>query len=302
MKTKRRSFLKGLLGVGAGAAVVPMVANTATASGNKEPDDNHMGMFYDATLCIGCKACEVACKKANDLKPEYGSFNIGGLNNLDSAIWDAPGDLSVNTLNIIKLYKDGDNHSFVKRQCMHCVDANCVSGCPTNALIKQDNGAVTWDIDACVGCRYCQMNCPFNIPKFEFNHYYGKIVKCQLCADIGLLDKNRTACTDVCPSKAVIFGKLKDLKAEAQRRLAADPDRYNGQVYGDTEGGGLGVIYLSKVPFEKLGLPKLKNFSYAAISEGVQHTLYKGMIAPIVAYAVIVFAAFKTLSKNKENQ
>jgi Fe-S-cluster-containing dehydrogenase component len=301
MKTKRRSFIKGLLGVGASAAVVPMVTETATASENKEPGDKHMGMFYDATLCIGCKACEVACKKANDLKPDYGNFNIGGLNNLDAKIWDAPGDLSINTLNIIKLYKDGDTHSFVKRQCMHCVDANCVSGCPTGALNKQENGAVTWDIDACVGCRYCQMNCPFNVPKFEFNHYYGRIVKCQLCANIGLLDKDRTACTDVCPSKAVIFGKLKDLKAEAQRRLDADPGRYNGQVYGDSEAGGTGVIYLSKVPFEKIGLPKLKNFSFSAVSNDVQHTLYKGLIAPIVAYAVVVFAAFKTLSKNKEN-
>ncbi len=290
------------MGVGAGAAIAPVGAESASADETGRVNGRHQGMLYDATRCIGCKACEVACKEANDMPVEYHKFNIGGIDNLNSKVWDAPQDLSAKTLNIIKLYKDGNEHSFVKKQCMHCVSANCVSGCPTSALMKQASGAVTWDEDACVGCRYCQMNCPFNIPKFEFNHYYGRIVKCQLCADNGLLDKGRTACTDVCPSKAVIFGKLKDLKVEAYRRLKESPQKYNGEgIYGDTEGGGTGVIYLSKVSFSKIGLPNLKRYSYATKSEGIQHTIYQGMIAPIIVYCGLAFAAFKTLSKHKED-
>ena len=292
MEIKRRSFIKGLAGAGAGVAAAPLVSGSASAREAVTLQDAHVGMLYDATKCVGCKSCEVACKKANNLPVEFG----------EAGIFDAPSDLSEKTMNIIKLYKGGgeEEQSFVKRQCMHCVDPNCVSGCPTDALNKMENGAVTYDPDACCGCRYCQMNCPFNIPKFEFNHFYGKIVKCELCYTTALPDKGQPACTEACPNGAVIFGKVKKLLAQAKKRIQDSPSLYINHVYGETEGGGTSVLYLANVPFEKLGLPKLPGYSDASVSEGIQHTLYQGLIFPAIVYAGIAAIAFRNRSKEKE--
>lgn len=290
MTIKRRNFIKGIAGAGAGVAAAPLIANTVSAREVKMVEDAHVGMLYDATKCVGCKSCEVACKKANKLPPELD----------ESGIYDAPRDLSEKTMNIIKLYKGDAGQSYVKRQCMHCVDPNCVSGCPTDALNKMENGVVTYNPDACCGCRYCQMNCPFNIPKFEFNHFYGKIVKCELCYTTNLPEKGQPACTEACPNGAVIYGKVKTLLATAKQRIQNSPSLYINHVYGEKEGGGTSVLYLAKVPFEKLGFPKLKEYSDASISEGIQHTLYQGLIAPAIVYAGIAAIAFRNRSKEKE--
>ncbi|MCP4751296.1 MAG: hydrogenase 2 operon protein HybA [Proteobacteria bacterium] len=291
MKIKRRKFLKGLAGAGAGVAAAPLLTGTALARENHTLKDDHIGMLYDATRCIGCKACEVACKKANNMPVEPD----------EKGIYDAPRDLSYKTMNIIKLYKGEEGTSFVKKQCMHCVDPSCVSGCPTAALKKEPNGIVSWDIDACVGCRYCQMNCPYNIPKFEFNDAYGKIVKCELCKNTNLAEKGQPACTEACPNQAVVFGKVKELLVKAKRRIMDSPALYINQVYGEREGGGNSVLYLSSVPFEKLGLPKLPDASDASISEGIQHTLYQGLLAPVVIYGGLVAIAYRNRFGKKED-
>ncbi|MBT4268192.1 MAG: hydrogenase 2 operon protein HybA [Deltaproteobacteria bacterium] len=291
MKIKRRNFLKGIAGAGVGVAASPLLTGKALASEVKKLKPNHVGMLYDATKCIGCKSCEVACKKANNMPIEYDP----------AGIYDAPRDLSEKTLNIIKLYKGPEGTSFVKRQCMHCVDPNCVSGCPTSALNKTENGIVTYDKDACCGCRYCQMNCPFNIPKFEFNDFYGEIKKCELCRTTSLIKDGQPACTAACPTGAVIFGTVTLLLAEAKQRLKDSPGDYIDHVYGEFEGGGTSVLYLSKIPFEKLGLPNLPDYSQASLSEGIQHTLYQGLIAPAVIYAGLAAIAFKNRSGKEED-
>jgi len=300
MNIKRRNFLKGIAGAGVGVAASPLLTSKALASEVKKLEANHIGMLYDATKCIGCKSCEVACKKANNMPVEYDA----------EGIYDAPRDLSKESLNIIKLYKGPEGISFIKRQCMHCVDPSCVSGCPTSALNKTANGIVTYDKDACCGCRYCQMNCPFNIPKFEFDDFYGEIKKCELCRTTNLVENGQPACTEACPTGAVIFGKVTSLLAEAKQRLeidnkrsanSADKVNYINQVYGEFEGGGTSVLYLSKVPFEKLGLPNLPDYSQASLSEGIQHTLYQGLIAPAVIYAGLAAIAFKNRSGKKED-
>ncbi len=290
MTIKRRSFLKGIAGAGVGVAATPLISSTALASKVKKLENNHIGMLYDATKCIGCKSCEVACKKANGMPVELDA----------SGLYDGPRDLSENTLNIIKLYKGPEGSSFVKRQCMHCVDPNCVSGCPTSALNKSENGIVTYDKDACCGCRYCQMDCPYNIPKFEFNDFYGEIKKCELCRETNLAENGQPACTEACPAGAVVFGNVKQLLADAKQTIQNAPDQYINKVYGEFEGGGTSVLYISKVPFEKLGLPTLPDYSQASVSEGIQHTLYQGLIAPAVIYAGLAAIAFKNRSKDEE--
>jgi len=292
MGIKRRSFLKGLAGAGAGLTVAPLFTGKAEAREAKRVLDSHVGMLYDATKCIGCKACETGCKEANNLPAELDQ----------TGTFDAPRDLSVNTFNIIKLYKDETTgqKSFVKRQCMHCVDPTCVSGCPTSALNKEENGIVSYNKDACCGCRYCQMNCPYNIPKFQFNDWYGEIKKCELCRETNLVTKGQPGCTEACPAGAVIFGKVKDLLAEAKNRVQQSPNLYVNHIFGEKDGGGTSVLYLSAVPFEKLGLPSLPDYSQAQVQEGVQHKLYQYLALPGVVYAILAGIAYKNRSGHKE--
>ncbi len=289
----RRQFFKTVAAAGAGVAVAPLVsAQNADASKIRSRNVNNVGMLYDATKCIGCRSCEVACKKVNNMPPEYD----------DEGIWDAPQDLSAKTLTIVKLYKGENEYSFIKRQCMHCVDPVCVSGCPTSALVKQPNGVITWNEDACVGCRYCQMGCPFNIPKYEFNAAYGRIVKCDMCAGNGLLDQGCTGCSNACPTGAILFGTQQELIETAKARLAEYPELYNGKIYGEHDSGGTGVMYLAGVPFEKLGLPDLPEYSSASVSEGIQHTIYNHMIAPIALYCGIALVAFRNIRKTHKHE
>ncbi|HSG47656.1 MAG TPA: hydrogenase 2 operon protein HybA, partial [Longimicrobiales bacterium] len=203
--------------------------------------------------------------------------------------------LSAHTKNIIKKYEAPDGEvAFMKMQCMHCVDPGCASACMLGSFQKRLGGAVTWDPSKCVGCRYCQVACPFGVPQFEWESATPRLVKCELCTHL-IAEGGMPACADVCPRDAVIYGTYDELLAEAHRRLEAEPDRYEPKVYGEVEGGGTQVLYLSAkgVPFTALGLPDLGEQSIPHIPEKLQHALYQGFIAPVALYGVLGFTVWK---------
>jgi ferredoxin len=167
------------------------------------------------------------------------------------------------------------------------VDPACVAGCPFGALQKSDKGVVIWKGDQCIGCRFCEVACPFEIPKFEWNALNPRIVKCEFCAP-RLAEGLEPGCTTVCPVDAIVFGTRNALLTEAHRRLEEAPSRYvEPRVYGETEGGGTQVLYLSHVPFADLGLPDLPAESNARYATRYQRLLYKAMIVPVTLYGLL---------------
>jgi Fe-S-cluster-containing dehydrogenase component len=167
------------------------------------------------------------------------------------------------------------------------------------ALQKGAQGVVTYDQEACIGCRYCQVACPFNVPKFEWGSATPKIVKCELCPERRAQGRE-PACTEVCPRKAVIYGKREELLKEAHRRIEANPAFYQPRVYGEDEMGGTQVLYLAAVPFAKLGLPEKGRRSAASVSETLQHGIYQGFIAPAALYAGLAAVVLRNRKKSAE--
>lgn len=272
MTIDRRTLLTGFAAAGAGTALsVPV---TEASEPVAAPADA-VGMLYDATRCIGCMACVTACKKANNLP-----YNLA----------DRPTDLDGETKNIIKEYRAADEHSYMKAQCMHCLDPACARACMIGALKKREYGIVTWDIDRCIGCRYCQVACPYDIPKFQWDSSSPKIVKCEMCNHL-IKAGSQPGCCQACPKEAVIFGPYDELLADARTRIAEHPERYwpagNPQIFGDDDGGGTQVLYLAGLDFEKLGLPKLGPGSAGAIAQKVQHGVYQGFATPVVLYGIL---------------
>jgi formate dehydrogenase beta subunit len=285
MGVSRRAALQTMLVAGAAAAG----ARPAKAATLPVAAPDAVGLLYDATLCIGCKTCTVACRDANGLEPD----TTGSKDKL----YNAPVDLSARAKTVIKLYSENGVRSYVKVQCNHCLDPGCASACMLGALQKREFGIVTYNPDLCIGCRYCEVGCPFGVPKFEFSKALPKIVKCELC-NTRLAKGQEPACTEVCPRKAVIFGRRSELLKEAKRRIAENPGRYVNKVYGETDGGGTQVLYLSHVPFEKLGLPALGDEPAPSMAKGVQESVYHGFIAPVALYA----ALGAVLIRNRKHQ
>lgn len=296
MTPSRRTALKVLAGGGVAAAAA--AAPVALAREPKVAPPGAMGMLYDTTRCIGCKACVFACQQANELEPERDG----------DGLHLAPVDLGARTKNVIKLYKDGARMSYMKAQCLHCVDPACASACMLHSLQKDPKtGVVGYDPTYCVGCRYCQMACPFGVPKFEFAKAAPKIVKCELCRHRVKAEAKKDAagftryasgegpaCCEVCPREAVVYGTRDELMAEAARRIQENPGRYfEDRAYGVKEAGGTQVLYLSHLPFDKLGLPSLPDRGVPHVAYTIQEGLYKGFVAPVVLYGALAAAMWR---------
>ncbi len=325
MAINRRDFLK----VSAGSGLL-LASNTSPAVAAPKPlPPEAVGILYDATLCIGCKSCMVNCKKFNSM-PGGALYREGGdipyEHITPEEIYDAPTELSDKTLNIIKAYKsesadgsdaDMERYSYIKNHCLHCIDPACASVCPVGALIKDPNdGVVSYDQDKCIGCRYCQIACPFGIPKFEWQETSPKIVKCQLCHH-RYKEGNYSACCEYCPTGASIFGKVADLREEAKRRLTLSPGskyefpvqtvdsgnrqfkevgNYLEQIYGMTEAGGTQYLFMSGVPFDKLGFnPNITDQAYPDLTWGYIKKV------PVLIVALLIAGAASHVITRRDN-
>jgi len=235
---KRRNFLK----VG-GLAGASLATGGAARAEQKIADTEFFGVLVDTTRCIGCRSCEIACATEHDLPVP----DVEGDDSLALAR-----KTSVTQRTVVNRYDTDRGEVFVKTQCMHCWQPACAAACLTNAMHKQRNGPVAWDSSKCMGCRYCMISCPFDIPKFEYNEWNPKIQKCDMCAD-RLAAGEKPACVAACPTDALMFGMKRDLMEVARTRVYKHPDRYVHKIYGEHEVGGTGWLYLAAVPFEQLG-------------------------------------------------
>ena len=142
--------------------------------------------------------------------------------------------------------------------CMHCTDPSCVSACTVGALQKNKDGIITYDDEACIGCRYCMYACPFEVPHFEWNQQFALITKCDMCVSRLAEGQAEPACAATCPTDAIQFGLRDDMLATAHERIKSQPERYVDHVFGEHENGGTSTFYLSPVPFDQLGFPSVE--------------------------------------------
>ena len=237
-------------------------------------------------ICIGCRACQVACKSWNQL-PASKTKNNGTYQN--------PPDLESNTFNIIRFAEVPSQENpvrwlFVSRRCMHCEDAGCVKICPSGALYKTAEGAVAYDRDKCIGCKLCSTGCPFDVPRYDKE---GKVSKCHLCFD--RIAANMTpSCVKTCPTGALKYGDRAELIAEAKK---------NGYttIYGENDLKGLGSVYAFK---EEPKLYGLKENPALPSSVAFWHSYLKPLswigLGGVVAAAAIHYLAIGPHKEEKE--
>jgi formate dehydrogenase iron-sulfur subunit len=237
MKISRRGFLE-VAAIGAGAAAAGR-ARAATVPADTAKDSP--GVLVDTTLCVGCRACEAACAEANGNPPPA-----------EGDVFSKRRETTETAFTVVNQV-EGTTNRFAKRQCMHCISPACASACPVRAMDKKPEGPVTYDPTNCLGCRYCMIACPFDVPKYEYGSNVPRVRKCSFCAErqaAGL----RPACTEVCPSGALTFGRRGDLLEIAKTRIYTNPGKYVHHVYGEHEAGGTSWLYIADVPLEKLAL------------------------------------------------
>ncbi|MCP4756446.1 MAG: 4Fe-4S dicluster domain-containing protein [Proteobacteria bacterium] len=248
MSLSRRSFLKW-----AGAANLTLAAGTtATAASNHQfegyPDSK--GVLYDNTYCIGCRKCEEGCNKVNELPAPDQPFD-------DLSVLENKRRTSNESFTVVNQYQPVDGTTgeiYRKIQCNHCLEPACAAACFVKALKKTPSGAVTYDASVCVGCRYCMVACPFEIPTYEYQEVLTpRVRKCTMCHP-RITKGLQPGCVDSCPTEALVLGKREDLLKIARGRMRKHPDKYVDHIYGEKEMGGTNWLYLSGTRFAQIGL------------------------------------------------
>lgn len=241
MKLSRRGFFRA---AAAGAAVAAVARSARGEAPPAAAAEDAAGMLVDTTRCVGCRGCEAACAETNHLPaPPEGD-----------EVFATTRETSEDAFTVVNRAETAPGEfRYAKKQCLHCLQPACASACPVRALQKLPSGPVVYDADRCMGCRYCMLACPFDVPKYEYRSAAPRVRKCTFCAERqaqGLAP----ACATVCPSGALTFGKRAELLEEAKRRIYTTPGRYAHRIYGESEAGGTSWLYIGDVAFEQLAL------------------------------------------------
>jgi formate dehydrogenase iron-sulfur subunit len=247
MSISRRKFLCWIGAAGLGS----VVGKSALAAGNKhfEGYPGSFGILHDISLCVGCRSCEAACNKVNDLPAPEKAFT-------DLSVLNEKRRTTSTAYTVVNKYDVAGKKIplFRKNQCNHCLEPACASACFVRAFKKTDVGAVTYDSTVCVGCRYCMVACPFEIPAYEYNEpLTPRVMKCTMCYP-RLIKGQLPGCVEACPKEALTFGKREDLIRIARDRFNKYPGRYIDHIYGESEMGGTSWLYISSVPFSQIGM------------------------------------------------
>jgi len=274
MKLSRRTFFKVS---GAAGAMTLAAAPRAEASAVRVPGADMKAVLVDTTKCVGCRACEAACAEANGLREPA----MAG----EEKVFASRRVTDQRTFTVVNRYTDkaGSDETFVKTQCMHCVEPACASACLARALDKTPSGPVVYRSDRCLGCRYCMVACPFDVPKYEYESAAPFVRKCTFCAERqaqGL----EPACTSVCPSGALTFGSRGALLEEAKHRIYREGSTYVPHIYGETEAGGTSWMYISDKPLEAIGF-----------KDSIPHVAYSSLAQPALAAVPFILTLWPPL-------
>lgn len=280
-KINRRDFLKKTAAI---TAIATATTQTANASTTNILSEDRMGVLVDTTVCIGCRHCEWACKTAHNLP-------AGNLEDYhDRSVFNdfrRPDEKALTVVNSFENPKEKLSPIFVKAQCNHCDHPACVSACIVGAFSKLENGSVVWDGDKCIGCRYCMVACPFQVPTFEYEKaLQPRIMKCDFCIERtkqGLLP----ACVEICPMEVMTYGPRSEVIKLAKERITLYPERYENYIYGEKEVGGTSWVYIASKKMWELGMPKLKLTPAPGVSESIQHGIFAYFVPPIALYSLL---------------
>ncbi len=291
MSISRRRFLSWMGAAGAGTAALARPGHSATTQ-HFEGYADAGAVLFDSVICIGCRRCEAACNRVNDLPaPERPFDDLTVLDERRRTHWDS-------YMVINKYYPNGKENPPVygRMGCNHCLEPACASACFVRAFDKAPTAAVTYDETVCVGCRYCMVACPFEIPTYEYHKVISpRISKCTFChprLEKGLLP----GCVEACPTEALTFGTREDIIATAKERIRRHPDRYIDHVYGEKEMGGTSWLYLSGVPFSQVG--KREDLGYIAAPKLTSGAL--AAVPIVVGLWPVLLTGIYAVSKRRE--
>ena len=267
MSISRRHFLSWM-----GAGGISAVSATRSAASPVRDFPGYpesYAVLHDTTKCIGCRNCEQACNEVNALPKPEKPFD-------DLSVLAEKRRTSAGAYTVVNRFIDesGQTVRYAKTQCNHCLEPACVSACFVKALHKDPSGAVRYEASLCVGCRYCMIACPFEIPAYEYDDpLTPRVTKCTLCRPRIIAGK-LPGCVQGCPTRALSFGRRQELINRARQRIREHPDHYQDHIYGEHEMGGTNWLYLSAVPFSRMGMredlgttsaPKLTSGALAAV-------------------------------------
>ena len=251
----------------------------------------HKAMLIDPSKCIGCRACQVACKQWNQLPAEETSF---------TGSYENPPAISAVTWTKIMFRECEENDRlqwfFCKQGCMHCSDAACMTVCPSGAIYHTDEGTVKVDTTRCIGCNYCAASCPFQAVSFDRRTNLPP--KCTFCHD-RVVNGLKPACATACPTGAISYGDRPDIIRLGYQRVdkLKSEGRNNAQIYGLDEVGGTGMVYVLTSSPELYGLPLDPHVPFTA-------RLWGALFKPLRALVLIAigFGLLANRSQSREMQ